>query len=324
MENDRELIYLQSLETEYKQLKEHFMKLVDQARDKQFAISYWGGIYTLQLLINNGGLLSKRIKEHFEGSYKLGSAIPQIIAGIPEIITAYQREAHDHRQKNKRKLQSVGLKWKKNRYGIPIALPEIELKIKPQNDPYFVAGPFADLSNPSDIAYELGKMFALDKFIGHIKEQYLRHGGKLENFSMPVIDLKDKWQQLKAFLASQETDKFFTLLQSLFASLPYQLSKAESDYHNIIHTVLNMLGFEILSELPTNAGRIDTVVQTERIIYIMEFKVDSDLALDQIERKKYYERFMDQSKKIVLVGVNISSTLKNVAAWKIKEIDPMA
>jgi hypothetical protein len=70
----------------------------------------------------------------------------------------------------------------------------------------------------------------------------------------------------------------------------------------------------IETEVRTNQGRIDTVIITEANIYLFEFKLDNtkEAALAQIKEKKYYEKYLGSGKKIYLIGVNFSTTKRNV------------
>jgi hypothetical protein len=62
------------------------------------------------------------------------------------------------------------------------------------------------------------------------------------------------------------------------------------------------------SELPTNRGRIDLTIIVNKYIYLFELKCDQSpqKALEQIERKKYYEKYLGMNKKIILVGVSFN------------------
>ena len=62
----------------------------------------------------------------------------------------------------------------------------------------------------------------------------------------------------------------------------------------------------LLTEILTNKGRIDLVLEIKEYIYIFEFKLNksAQIALQQIKDKKYYQRFLNKDKKIVLVGLN--------------------
>lgn len=55
-------------------------------------------------------------------------------------------------------------------------------------------------------------------------------------------------------------------------------------------------------------------------IYVMEFKTESENALQQIKQMKYYEKFQNQTskqnKEIYLVGINFDKQKKNISAYE--------
>ena len=112
-------------------------------------------------------------------------------------------------------------------------------------------------------------------------------------------------------IALQKNDipSFFLALQSLFAHIPYQLHiPKESYYHSMFQLIESFLNYEAQSEVVTNKGRIDLVMITKKNIYIFEVKLDGTAqeALKQIEHRKYYERYLLEKKKIVLIGVSFN------------------
>lgn len=70
--------------------------------------------------------------------------------------------------------------------------------------------------------------------------------------------------------------------------------------------LLTLLSLEAQSEILTNKGRIDLVLETKNQIYIFELKLNKspEIALQQIKNRKYYQRYLNQSKQIVLVGLS--------------------
>ncbi|WP_044601184.1 PD-(D/E)XK nuclease domain-containing protein [Candidatus Babela massiliensis] len=80
----------------------------------------------------------------------------------------------------------------------------------------------------------------------------------------------------------------------------------ESYYHALLQFLFSLLSLESQSEILTNNGRIDLVLETKEYIYIFEFKLNksAQIALQQIKDKKYYQRFLDKNKKIILIGLN--------------------
>ena len=67
-----------------------------------------------------------------------------------------------------------------------------------------------------------------------------------------------------------------------------------------------MIGMDAQSEVATDKGRIDMVIIMPNFIYILEFKFNDEpkVALQQIEQKKYYEKYMVKRKRIIAVGVS--------------------
>ena len=99
------------------------------------------------------------------------------------------------------------------------------------------------------------------------------------------------------------------------------------DYHSIYHTVifiiLKLVGVDmgVDAEVHTNKGRIDAVLETSDIVYVLEFKMGtSSKALAQIEAMGYHEKYLSSGKEIKLIGVGLDSTEKNISDYQEKEI----
>jgi hypothetical protein len=116
-------------------------------------------------------------------------------------------------------------------------------------------------------------------------------------------------------------DRVFTLLTNFFANIPYTIQVGEEKYYQtIFYLILKMIGADIIVEQPTNTGRIDAVLQTKDICYIIEFKINSTAikAIEQIEEKKYYQMYESSGKKIILVGIAFDTETKNVSGIEYK------
>ncbi|MCL2115697.1 MAG: ATP-binding protein [Methanobrevibacter sp.] len=112
----------------------------------------------------------------------------------------------------------------------------------------------------------------------------------------------------------------------LLSRIPYQLHmKNESYYHSLILSWLRAYGFDIKSEDPTSDGRIDAILERKDPIVITEFKYSYDKedengkvvlaksiekllddAFTQIHEKKYYKKYYNKD-KIIILGVAISN-----------------
>jgi len=113
--------------------------------------------------------------------------------------------------------------------------------------------------------------------------------------------------KLKRGFETDDLDSVFYYLKSLFADIPYQIfeQNRESYYHSIIFLTFKLLGYNADAEVSTSIGRIDAVVKTPTHIYILEFKVNdtAENAIKQIKEKKYAQKYLNENKKIVLIGV---------------------
>ncbi len=126
-------------------------------------------------------------------------------------------------------------------------------------------------------------------------------------------------------LAEDNIDLLIQHFKSLFASIPYNIfiGEREAYYHSIIYFVLKLIGAEIRPEEESNIGRLDAVLETEKKIYIMEFKLGSGQeALDQIKEKKYVEKYRIKGKEIVLAGIGFNSEKRNIDNYLLENVDP--
>ncbi len=132
---------------------------------------------------------------------------------------------------------------------------------------------------------------------------------------------------LKA-LRENSFEKFIAALKSIFASIPYNnyanniISRYEGYYSSVAFVYLSALGYEVITEDATNRGRIDLTLKANDKIVIIEFKVDSkEKPIEQIKKKRYYEKYLNDNKPIYLIGINFSSKERNISEWGIEEIN---
>jgi hypothetical protein len=130
--------------------------------------------------------------------------------------------------------------------------------------------------------------------------------------------------QLEKAFNANNLEHVFQVLQTIFKSLPYFLYEKypEKFFHAAIHLLFTYMGIRVHSEVCTSDGRVDSLVETHNHVFILEFKLDESpqIALDQIKRKKYYQEYWLKNKKIIGIGVNFSSTTKNIDQWLAEEI----
>ena len=118
-------------------------------------------------------------------------------------------------------------------------------------------------------------------------------------------------------------NSFFRRLQSFFADTPYELVKElELHYQNVLFIVFKLVGFYVKAEYHTSQGRIDLVLQTDKYVYVMEFKLNgtAEEALQQINDKQYALPFAADSREVFKIGVNFSNTTRNIERWVVEEL----
>ena len=111
-------------------------------------------------------------------------------------------------------------------------------------------------------------------------------------------------------------------METFFAGISYEVHhKDESNFQNIFFALFRLLGYYIKAESHTNDGRIDAVAETEKYVFIFEFKLDDDdSALSQIKEKKYYKQYELSKKKIFLNGVTFSTENGQIIDWQTEEV----
>ncbi len=146
------------------------------------------------------------------------------------------------------------------------------------------------------------KLFTLDFPNYEVKNAFLGYfTRKLGNkdFSDSIL-----YEILDA-LAVCDIENCISHLRKIFIKIEYDLHiPQEKYYQTLFYLTFTLLGFKISTEVKTNLGRVDAVVESNAI-YIFEFKLNGtkEEALTQIKTKKYYEKYLNKGKDIYLVGV---------------------
>ncbi len=163
---------------------------------------------------------------------------------------------------------------------------------------------------------------ALEKFIlaypnRDVRYSFLNH--LLEEFSPENPRLIDN---ISSAVLENRVDDALENMKGIFAAVPYNNfdPAKEASYHAVIHVIFYLILDNIGSEIQTNHGRIDLVIETDKRVYIFEFKMDNaGKALEQIHEKKYGEKYRGKGKDLVLVGVSFSKEERNIKDWIIEK-----
>ena len=135
----------------------------------------------------------------------------------------------------------------------------------------------------------------------------------------PVTRIQPLHIDLHEALEREDMDQFIGLLKSIFAGIPSHLQTGQNGfyYHSLFYLILSLMGAKIDLEVLTDKGRIDAVLELEDKIYRIEFKLDSaQKALSQIKTRKYYEKYLQKTKDIYLLGVGGFAEREINYAWE--------
>jgi hypothetical protein len=125
--------------------------------------------------------------------------------------------------------------------------------------------------------------------------------------------------EMTRMLKANDVDGFMGKMKTFFTDIPCDIQVAnEKYYQTIFYIVFRLIGLRIEAEARTNIGRIDAVAQTDKYVYIFEFKLNRSAAeaLKQIHDKEYYQKYLASGKEIILIGAKFSTKKHNITDWK--------
>ncbi len=159
------------------------------------------------------------------------------------------------------------------------------------------------------------RMYLLDYPNFEVETAFL--GEILQHFS-DVYSQSSYLYRLIEFFEAGDIDEVLEELKVFFASVPYDLHmKYERYYQTIFFAIFKLLGFNIDTEVKTNRGRVDAVVDMADVTYLFEFKLfdTKESALEQIKTQAYFQPFLRKGKAVVMVGVEFDKEERNIGAW---------
>ncbi len=147
-------------------------------------------------------------------------------------------------------------------------------------------------------------------FEAYLLEEY--SGVNKENVEVYAVEIAD-------MLDAGDIDGAMKKMKSFFDNIPCDIQiENEKYYQTIFFIIFRLIGLFIEAEARTSTGRIDAVAQTEKYVYIFEFKLNrsSSEALKQIHDKEYYQKYLGSGREIILIGAKFSTKKHNIADWK--------
>ncbi len=154
-------------------------------------------------------------------------------------------------------------------------------------------------------------------FVTLVASNYLKPKEEPEAWVVQVVRTMEEGdlEQLK---------KLFT---SFLASIPYSQRRKDDErekeryFQYTFYLILRMISsYTIFVEKEQSEGRVDSIVETSKDVYIFEFKLDgsAEEAIAQIERKGYAREYEASEKRVHLIGCNFSSKTGTIEGWEVR------
>ena len=132
--------------------------------------------------------------------------------------------------------------------------------------------------------------------------------------------------RLKRCAETGNTSGMRDILTALFASLPYTGADDpfENYFQSVLYIVFTLLGQYIRTEVQSAHGRADCVLETEKFIYLFEFKRNgsAEEALTQIEEKGYANSYLADDRTLYKIEISFDTNKRSLKEWKEKKVDP--
>lgn len=119
----------------------------------------------------------------------------------------------------------------------------------------------------------------------------------------------------------EEMMNLFKYALSQYTYTQIDANSTEKHFNLLMYTISMAIGLNVRSEINTAAGRIDMTIETQRYVYIMEFKVNSypKRAMAQINDMGYADRYTGDHRTIFKIGANFSKKTRTLTGWLIEQ-----
>ena len=116
------------------------------------------------------------------------------------------------------------------------------------------------------------------------------------------------------------------LMTGFLAGIPYTMRRKEDErereryFHYTFYLIFNMVSiYTVYTEKEQSEGRVDCIVETDKYVYVFEFKLDGTAseALAQIEAKGYARPYEADARKLFRIGAVFSSQTGTISDWAV-------
>ena len=167
-------------------------------------------------------------------------------------------------------------------------------------------------------------MFLLDYPNNEVKKGFLTMAASnylktKENASTFVL-------YLSKTLKRGDLEEFRKMLTSFLSSIPYSMRRKENErekeryFHYTFYLLLRLMSlYTVYTEKEQSEGRVDCIVETDKYVYIFEFKLDGTAgeALAQIEAKGYARPYEADARRLFRIGAVFSSQTGTISDWAV-------
>lgn len=152
-----------------------------------------------------------------------------------------------------------------------------------------------------------------DGFIQCLMAEYSGKGGLLDN------DLQNLYESIN----NDDVEGILLQIKRIIGQIPFENSEPnmmEIHFRNMLYLMIRFTGHNVSVEYPVLGGRIDVFFETNKYAYIIECKRDesAEIALSQIDEKRYAKKISAPNKAVVKIGANFSTKERNLTEWKIE------
>ena len=129
-------------------------------------------------------------------------------------------------------------------------------------------------------------------------------------------------REYRHFVLHGDVERWIDSMRVFLAAIPYDLHGSdERSYQALLYTMLCACGADVRAEVKTSQGRIDLLLVTDKMVVILELKLNKTAqeAISQIRNKKYDLPFQLDGKRLVKIGINISSDTRTISEYLIEE-----
>lgn len=139
------------------------------------------------------------------------------------------------------------------------------------------------------------------------------------NLNRNKTELTNKMWEIRQAFENGDPDKGLEMIKSIFANIPGNVihKNRELFFENNLYMLFKLIGLDARAEWWTSSGRIDMVLEMSYYIYVMELKLDksAEEALAQIDTKEYALPWKYDGRKVIKIGINFRSSIRNIDRW---------